>query len=707
MVRSTYPRLRRTGGFFSARAAAVPVASLPGALLAALLALLLLLPAPAAAQQPTRPPRARPDTGRVARDTGRVAPDTGAARAPAGLPRPDTGKAARDTTPPPQLPAFPRPVPAGFATGVWVFTRDSIERFGEATTLADLLEMIPGITPIRSGYFIQPTAASALGQSGGRLRVFLDGYEITPLSGGVPDLSRIELAEVSSIRVERRLDELRIELHSFSPSVPEPYALIQAGVAEPGGKLFRGIIESPNVLFGPFSAGFERLDTDGYRGAEPGDETALWGKWGKIWRGRGGIQAELRHSSVNRQAPAGIDPSSTIGWPGAYNHNDWTIRARWQLLPGLLGEAYYGSSGVNDPRLAWDSTGLAHRFVPNVTIPKLDSTSTRADSLAVQDSLRAAADTVLDRSDRQLGLRLGWLRGPVFADAALRTHSAAFLPGTEGDLALGLARPGLGDVDASAHLESWTGRSATSTRVRGRIGPFQGLSAFGEMASGVRGVPSLVDSAGRPALALFADRSSFRVGADLDRGWISAGIAYLSVKEDSVPSLGLPFDLRPRLLPGGSMTGWESHGRLSLFFKPLSAEYWYVVWTKFQLSADAAAAGFQQPMYVPQQSYRASLVYHQSPLKTGHLEIYARLDARSRGIMYLPLAPTAPVPAINSLDFYLSIRILDLRMFFQETGMTTARGTMNDFPLASGAPDLRFSIPTPRIFYGIRWQFFD
>ncbi len=669
-------------------AAVAPAVLLAGALLTAL----LTASAPAAAQQPTRPPRARPDTGRVA------TPDTGAVRA-------DTGKVPRDTTPPPQLPAFPRPVPAGFSTGVWIFTQDSIERFGEATTLADLLDMIPGITAIRSGYFIQPTAASALGQTGGRVRVFLDGYEITPLSGGVPDLSRIELAEIATIRVERRLDELRIELQSLSPTVPQPYAYIQAGVAEPGGKLFRGVLLTPHVLFGPFAAGFERLDTDGYHGQEPGDETALWGKWSKIWRNRGGIQAELRHSTVDRAVPSG--GTDTITWRGSYSHNDWAIRARWQLLRGLVGEAYYGSSSVSDPRLSWDSTGLAHRFVPTVTIPTLDSTSTRADTLAVRDSLRAAADTTVDRSDRQLGVRLNWLGGPLFADAALRTHSATGLPGTEGDVTLGAVRGGLGEVNGSAHLESWTGRSATSTQVRAVLGPFRGLSAFAELASGVRGVPSLVDSTGRPAPTLFADRSSFRVGADLDRSWLSAGIAYVSVKEDSIATLGLPFDLRPRIFPAGSMNGYESHARLRLFFKPLSAEYWYLAWTKFTLTNAAALDTLAQPLYVPQQSYRFSLVYHQIPLKTGHLELYARLDARSRGNVYLPLAPTSVVPTVTSVDFYLQIRILDLRMYFQESGITSKRGTVTDFPYVSGQPNPVFVIPAPRIFYGIRWQFFD
>lgn len=687
MVRSTRPRLRRSGGFFSAGTAVST-----GLLAAAA----FLAPLPTAAQRPTRPPRVSPDTGAVRRDTGAVTRDT--------------TKVPRDTTPPPQLPAFARPVPAAFSTGVWVFTRDSIERFGEATTLADLLEMIPGITPIRSGYFIQPTAASALGQTGGRLRVFLDGYEITPLSAGVPDLSRIELAEAANIRVERRLDELRVEIRSFSPTVPQPFAYIQAGVAEPGGKLFRGVLLAPNLLIGPFSAGFERLDTDGYARNEPGNETAIWGKWGKIWRNRGGLQAELRHSTVDRNVGTN-DPATSIRWPGAYNHNDWTVRARWQLVPGLIGEAYYGSSGVVDPRLVPDSTGMGRTFVgATVQIPSLDSTSTRADSLRRDSAIalaRAGVDTLLDRSDRQLGVRLNWVGGPLFADAALRMHSAAFLPSSEGDVTVGAVRARVGDVDASAHLESWQGRSATSTRLRGRIGPLGGLSAFGELASGVRGVPSLVDTAGRPASTLFADRSAFRAGADLDRGWVSAGIAYLSVKEDSVPTFGLPFDLRPRMLPGATMTGWESHGRLRLFFKPFSAEYWYLAWTKFQLTDAAAADSLQQPMYVPQQSYRFSLVYHQVPLKTGHLELYARLDARSRGIMYLPTAPSSAVPAVKSLDFYLQIRILDVRIYFQENGITTQKGTLTDFPYVNGKPNPAFVVPAPRIFYGIRWQFFD
>ncbi|HEX9107210.1 MAG TPA: Plug domain-containing protein, partial [Longimicrobiales bacterium] len=610
--------------------------------------------------------------------------------------RADTGKVPRDTTPPPQLPEFPRPVPAGFSTGVWVFTRDSIERFATAVSLGDLLEMVPGIARVRAGYFVQPDGAMALGQTGGRTRVFLDGYELTSLDGGVPDLSRIELVNVSRIRVERRLDELLIELRSLSPSIAQPWEYVQAGVAEPGGKLFRGAFLAPNVALGPLSVGFERLDTDGYRGADPGSETAVWGKWGKIWRNRGGLQAEYRHSTVARDAGA----ATGAPWTGSFNRSDLMLRGRWQLVPGLVGEAYFGSSGTKDPRLVPDTIGFAvHSPLDTLRIPALNDSSTRADTLRADSLFRLKSDSTTERSDRQLGLRLGFLRGPLFGDAALRTHSASLLPGTEGDVTVGLAQAGLGDVDAGAHLESWTGKSLTDTRLRARIGPFRGLSVLAELASGQRGVPSLADSLGR---TLVSDRKSWRAGADFDSEWLSGGIARVSVTQDSMPSLGLLYDFRARQYPGGSMTGWESHGRVRLFFKPLAAEFWYLAWTQFQLTQAAADFGLTQPLYVPQQQYRASLVYHQSPLASGHLELYARLDARSRGISYLPAAPTTPVLAVNTVDFYLQIRVLDLRMFFQESAFTTQKGTLTDFPASFGR-----IIPAPRIFYGIRWQFFN
>lgn len=680
MVRSAAtlcPRLRRTGGFFSV-------------LLATALLALAGAPSPATAQQPTRPDTTRrpvPDTTRrpAPDTTRRPVPDTARRGPPPGAVPPDTGTArdstraaSRDTTPPPQLPAIIRRPPAAFSTGVWVFTRDSIQRFTNAVTLADLLEMIPGITRVRSGYFVQPEAVSSLGQTGGRIEVFLDGYELQPVTAGVPDLTRIELAEVDNLRVERRVDALRIDVTSLSPTTYQPYAFIQAGVAEPNAKLFRGGFLAPKFLIGPFAFGVDRLDTNGTGGAEGGDATGAFLKWGKIWADRGGVQAEFRSNTVNR--------NQTVPWVGTYSRKDLVLRGRWRLMQGLVADAYFGNASVKDPNLVRDSaSGFWTRFKPD-----LSKATSQADSIAL------LADTLLERSDRQIGARLNY-DAPVFwGDAALRTHSAVRLPSVEGDVTGGLRFAGAGDVDVGVHLESWTDKQATDSRLRGRLGPFKGLSAFAELSSGERGVPFLRDTVGNHDL--FSKRSAWRAGVDLDREWLSGGIARVSVNADSIPAFGLPFDQTSTFFPAGKMTGWESHARVRLFWKPLSAEYWYLAWTEFVVPT--GAEGVRQPIYTPDQEYRFSLIYHQLPLSSGHLELYARLDARSRGNVYNAVAPATVVPAANSIDFFLQIRILDLRMFFQEVGMTAKQG-QRPFDI-TGRP-----YPAPRIYYGVRWQFFD
>ncbi len=716
MVRSTNlrPRHRRSGGFLSA---AFSIALALG-----------LAAGPGTAQQPTRPDTTRrvpaDTTRRPAPDTTRrTLPDTGA------LAR-DSGRVARDTTPPPQLPVLPRPVAAGFSTGVWVFDREAIERLGTAVTLAKLLETVPGIVRLHSGYYVQPEAVSALGQTAGRVQVYLDGFELAPLDGSVIDLSRIELAEIGNVRVERGLGALRVELTSLSPATAQPYAYIQALIAQPNSKLFRGVFLGPRFLFGPVAFGVERLDTDGTHRREPGDEFSAWGKWSKIWRNKGGFQAEYRTNTVHRNA---IGAPTDVPWVGTFANSDWTIRGRWQFFPGVVAEAYFGATSLKDRHLvALTDTSMATPLVAGPVTPlpgPLDSTNLPADAAArdsalqrrtqIRDSLIAlhnktaaqAADTLLDLSDHQAGARLGLQRGPFWADAALRTHSAAFLPKNEGDATAGVVWPRIGDADATIHTEKRATRQLTETRLRGRLGPFRGLSAFAEATSGERGIGAFTSDTTVRVDSLFTKRSGWRAGVDLDRSWISAGIARVSVSTDSLPGFGLPFDPLTRYVPSGSMQGWESHGRVRLFWKPLSAEYWYMAWTQFKFAAPdtggtiAGSPVAHQPLYVPDQQWRASLVYHQSPLKTGHLDLYARLDAHSRGVMYDAVDPTtaAPVPAITSIDFYLQIRIMDLRIYFEERGITQKPTEhVTDFPLVYGR-----DVPAPRIVYGVRWQFFD
>ncbi|MEX0980005.1 MAG: Plug domain-containing protein, partial [Gemmatimonadota bacterium] len=184
------------------------LAALP---LAAFALLLLFLAGPLEAQDPPRPPEPEPaDTLDVRTDTLEVAADT----------------LLDETLPPPRhLHELPRPVPAGMATGVWEWDREALLAV-RAFTITDFLAEIPGVVRHRAGDFGFPSAVSAFGTGGGRVRVFLDGFEIPPLEGGTVDLSRVGMGTLERIRVERHPGELRIELFSLTVDDARPYTFI-------------------------------------------------------------------------------------------------------------------------------------------------------------------------------------------------------------------------------------------------------------------------------------------------------------------------------------------------------------------------------------------------------------------------------------------------------------------------------------------------
>ena len=89
------------------------------------------------------------------------------------------------------------------------------------------------------------------------------------------------------------------------------------------------------------------------------------------------------------------------------------------------------------------------------------------------------------------------------------------------------------------------------------------------------------------------------------------------------------------------------------------------------------------------------------PLPSGNLEILARLDVRRRTAMLVPTAAVDDlivVPDVTAVDFRLHIRILEFRLFFQSEDMLHSDDVF-DVPGRL--------IPGPRLFYGVRWQFWN
>lgn len=596
------------------------------------IAALLLLSTDASAQ----------DTIRVVRDTARIAQDT--ARRPSVF-------ADDSVRPIPQLANLNLGPANGFVDGVWTWNRESFHDEG-AITLGDLLERLPGIVVFRTGLYLQPEAASVFGGTANRLEVWLDGYALDPMLEASFDLSKMELAHIESIRIERRIGRIRIHIQTLAHRDNRAYSRIEAAVGQPNGNLFRGLFAVPHFLAGPIAGAIDRLDTKGTQGREPANQTAGWLKWSYI-RGNGsGLQLEYRQVISTR------DPE--VVWDERYTRKDLIARGRVQLKPGLVAEAFGGRT-------------LAQRDTNRIP---------------AADSLKRGK---LDDEDVQFGGRLSFESPNVWGWGAARFRSAASLPSSQfdgaGGVRLGLLSGGLEATQTSWHNAG----AALEFTVRVQAGPYRGARVFAETTSSTRGAPYLL---GRPdSFAVITKQSGLRAGAEVAWKGITAGAALIKVKSDSVPTFGLPYDRSRTLYFGANATGSEVSGRIPLpLIKGLFAEG---VLTDYRTGNVA--------VYLPSRTWRGGLELHAIPLPSGNLEILGRLEAIQRGPMLAPnpvktdTEPLVTMPAITWVDAYLQIRIMDVSAFIR----------VEDFQGQQIAEIPNRILRGARMIYGIKWQFFN
>jgi hypothetical protein len=121
------------------------------------------------------------------------------------------------------------------------WNRDSLFATG-AITVADLLERVPGISTLRAGWIAAPSVGAYLGDVR-RVRVFIDGFELTPLdprSGGAIDLTRINLWSAEEAYVEQGPEEVRVHLRSWRVSHTIPDTRTDISTGDQQTNLYRG-----------------------------------------------------------------------------------------------------------------------------------------------------------------------------------------------------------------------------------------------------------------------------------------------------------------------------------------------------------------------------------------------------------------------------------------------------------------------------------
>lgn len=652
-----------------------------------LLAAALLLPA-------GLPGQVIPDTLRTPPDT---IPDVLAPEDSLGL-----QEAPSDTVPPPdtvpavRLPALARPVPASFETGVWEWDRDGILG-SRAITLADLLAEIPGIVLVRGGDYGSPVAVSAFGAGGDRVRVYRDGVEILPMEGSVADLGRVGMGGLASVRVVRAAGEIRIELSSILADDGRPYSLVEAGTGDLNTNLFRGTFAHPRAFGGVLALSMDRVDTQGPQGREPGSSTAGWIRYARpLW---GGGVAVVDYSSRSSDRGDNYDP-------GKVSRSDWSIRTRWSLLPGLVGDAYYASSSLKAEEPDTFTFGLEKRT--------------------------------------QLGASLGYDSELVRALGTVRKLSGEGLPSTAARLEAAGHVGRFGGLSGEMEWEKWEDRNVSRNRLRAWTAPLLGFSLFAEAGRGEWGLPYLAplvpdtpdpgDEGGGegedPPLAdtatyvvpgpRFAEHRGSRYGLRFQwRGLDLAG-ARLQMESDSLFLMGLPLDRSGETAPGGTRDGFELSGRIPIFLLPgLALVGSYQWWDQAEVMAAPGAdpsTPEEQPLegkvpwrYLPRQSYQASLSFHDTFFPTENLEVWFDLGAQGRDPMAMPFyqegspgqdagAVPVMVPFYQSWFVRLQVRVVTVRAFVMWENFTV-RQRNQDIPGRI--------LPPTRSLYGVRWTMWN
>jgi hypothetical protein len=510
-----------------------------------------------------------------------------------------------------------------------------------------------------------------------RIRVFRDGFELTPLGGGSTDLSRVGLGGITRVRLERLPGEVRIDLSSFHFSDGRAYSLIEAGTGDLNTNFFRGMFANPTTLRGDIALALERLDSRGARGNEPGYDQGTWLRY-QLHRGdAAGLAVDFRRMASQTEA----EP-----YAAKVTRTDLTLRGSVRLAEGLTAQAYWGRSShdVEDTRAAYATEGGRRS---------------------------------------QTGVLAGWARNGLTADAAYRRFGGDKLPGSDLDLSLGADRPGIGGFAVGLERAAWDGTSTSAKRLRAWTRPLLGLSLFGSWEAGTYGArtgpiadvippvdtiavtdPGAPDSTTtvEPAGPDFrvTDRTATRFGAQWAWRGVALSGAKLRLETDSLLPIGLQPDRSEPALPGGVRTGWEAWVRIPLpIMDGLHAEgslqQWDQAWS-----------------YLPERIYRGEVAYHKTFLESGNFELWWSLGVKGHDPMSVRqvigtltndegdvIGPElAAVPFYQSWYGRIQIRIVTVHVFIGWDNFTVRRN-LQDFPDRL--------LPATRSYYGIRWTMWN
>ncbi len=593
-----------------------------GALLYAPLAIVGAQVVPPPASEVPIPPKPKTDSGP---DTTRVKPDT--IKAPIGR--------------------FADP--ALYEIGPqYEWNRSQLFATG-ALTVVDLLDRIPGVTTFRSGWLATPQTAT-YGGDFRRVRIFYDGIEIDNLdsrTGGVLDLSSVQLWTLEHLSIERTGSELRIYMRSWRVDNTDPYTRADVATGNEDTNLYRGFYGKRLDNGGVLQFAGQQYGVTSPRFAGSGDALSLLGRLGvakKKWSIDGFVIRHHPTRGIERAIPVEGRPP-VLALDATYT--DAYLRA----AVGGVGSGPWAQITVA-------SLGFKGTTAPDRTV----GAAAFADTLE-----RRALETQYNFSG---GLTLGALR--LEAGDRLRALNGVTYNGASARVDL------VSPIGAlSGFVEHDGFRKTTNADAGIRLQPLPFFAISGSLSqsipsnSGGSSLPSLTSFRGEAAIKLFGP-------------WLSGGI----ISTDKTTGLApLAYDTLLLATPSGRISA-----RTASLRGPIVAGFGVDAWVTQWAYSDS---------YLPKYQSRSEINYSNNFAKRfprGDFEVRAAGVFEYRSHTQFPLtAGTVETGVTKTVSGILEIRILRAVLSYQQRNIL---GYL--YEIVPG-----FEMPRVLATYGVRWDFWN
>ena len=548
----------------------------------------------------------------------------------------------------------PAPVPLEIGQTL-IYDQAALAASG-AVTLQDLLDRIPGVTGLRSGWIAAPMMPAYMGDIK-RIRVFLDGVEfdsLDPRTDQTLDLTEFPLWTLEELRIERGPTEIRVYTRTWRVNRTTPYSRVDISTGDQQTNLYRGFFGKRwNKGEGLQLAAQQYGTTQPVRGAPSSDQLSLLGRLG--WAtGALSVDGFVLRTNRNRGT---IFPQPIIGV---------TLFDTIQALVSNRTDAYF-RVGYGDPDRGPWFQAMASSLVYTIQHENTGVPLTSGDTIN--------ADTTRSRTQYVLagGLTVGPFRidlgGRYFVGDSLKLITPS-----------GRVEFVTGPLSVSAFAEGRSPDSIARAEVTGRLTPLPFVSFLGSVGRSKSGVGDSSATTnflqGEAALRLFGL-------------WFGGGLLY---RDSLLLAPPIVFGSQYVAAKEGAATGIM--GKIDgTIYRALRANLVGIRWND--------SAGFYRPRYQARSEIYVATNWL-SRFPSGNLGIVASFYDEYRSKTFFPIiqgstTTVTTVPQTQIFNFRLEVRIVSAVLSYQFRNMLG-----RPYELVPG-----YLMPRLNQFYGVRWEFWN